>query len=134
MTTSASDRDRIAARYPARPGTHAAYLALVTVLGLVLVGWMTWAGLHGSKKPVTADVHGFTVPSDTEARATLRLQRDAPATPVLCTIDATAENFVKVGERDVAITAGTDKITMVDGSLKTVNRATTVTVVGCRAA
>ena len=35
---------------------------------------------------------------------------------------------------DVAITAGTDKITMVDVSLKTVNRATTVTVVGCRAA
>lgn len=134
MTTTADDRARIAARYPAARSPHATWVVVACLLAAVLGGWMTWAGLHGANKPVDADVHGFTVPSDTEARATLRVQRKDPARPVTCTVEATGDNFVKVGEREVAIAPGTDKITLAEVSLRTIHKATTVTVRGCRTA
>lgn len=132
VTTSADDRARIAARYPSRPGAHRAWVAVGVVLALLLGGWMVWAGIKGSTKPVEADVHGFTVRSDTEADVTLRVQRRHPQQAAVCTVEATAQNFVKVGEKDVTVAPGTQQITLVDASLRTVNRATTVTVASCR--
>lgn len=133
-TPTDADPARIAARYPARPARHHAYQALALVLAVVLLGWMTWAGVRKSNPPVTADVHGFTVVDDHTIRATLRVQRANPARPAICTLQATAENFVQVGERDQTIAGGTQKITMANVEVRTLTRAATITVKGCRAA
>lgn len=107
---------------------------LPVLLGLLLVSWMVWAGVKQADPAVVADVHGFQVVDANLATAQLRVQRRDPSLTVVCTVQATAENFVIAGNNDVTIGPGTQRITLVDVKVRTTNRATTVTVQGCRPA
>lgn len=111
---------------------HRLYLALVVLLSLVLAGWLAWAGGHGSRIPVDAQVHSFTVPSHQQIVADLRVQRDDPTQPAHCLLRATAADFVQVGELDAPIPAGTERIERVQVPVRTIHRATTVEVISCR--
>ncbi|MFC6358345.1 DUF4307 domain-containing protein [Luteococcus peritonei] len=132
--SSPDDAQRILERYPVPPARHRLYLALVTVLALVLAGWLVWAGGHGSRTPVAADVHSFHVVDDNRIDADLRVQREDPTRPARCVLRATAENFVQVGELDAEIAPGTAQMERVVVPVRTIHRATTVEVISCRLA
>ncbi|WP_420175861.1 DUF4307 domain-containing protein [Luteococcus sp. OSA5] len=133
-TLTEADRSRIEARYAVPPSRRRIYLALVAVLTALLAGWLVWAGGTSATPPVSADVYGFTETDDHEIVADLRVQRRDPATPVVCVLEATAENFVRVGELEATIPPGTEKITRTRIPVKTVNRAVSVEVTSCRVA
>ncbi|MEL4359099.1 MULTISPECIES: DUF4307 domain-containing protein [unclassified Luteococcus] len=133
-TPTAADRDRIAARYPVSPARHKVYLGLVTVLAVLLAGWLAWAGGQAATPDVVADVHSFHDGGEHQIVADLRVQREDPSRPAVCTLEATAENFVRVGELEATIPPGTQKITRIQIPVRTVNHAVSVTVQGCRAA
>ncbi|MEL4504276.1 DUF4307 domain-containing protein [Luteococcus sp. H138] len=133
MTTlTDADRARIAARYPVPPARHKIYLVLVTLLGLLLAGWLGWAGGRGATPDVVADVHSFHDGGEHQITADLRVQRKDPSKAAVCTLEATAENFVRVGELEATIPPGTEKITRISIPVRTVNRAVSVTVGDCR--
>jgi len=129
-----ADRARIATRYPATPARHRLYLVLATVLAVLLAGWLAWAGGRGATPDVVADVHSFHDGGEHQITADLRVQRKDPARPAVCTLEATAENFVRVGELEATIPPGTGRITRISVPVKTVNRAVSVTVQNCRPA
>ncbi|MGO4956543.1 DUF4307 domain-containing protein [Luteococcus sp. Sow4_B9] len=133
-TVTDADRARIQDRYAVPPSRRKLYLTLVTVLSLALAGWLVWAGGTSSTPDVTADVYGFQETGEHEIVADLRVQRRDPAKPVICVLEATAENFVRVGEYEATIPGGTEKITRTKIPVKTVNRAVSVEVASCRLA
>ncbi|GAB2482792.1 hypothetical protein GCM10027030_16180 [Luteococcus sediminum] len=129
-----ADRARIAARYPTAQGRRPLYLALVTVMTVLLGGWMVWAGLHGATKPVEADLTAFHDGGEHAIHADLRVQRRDPSQAAICTIKATAQEGARVGELDAEIPPGTEKITHQRVTVKTVNKAVSVNVEHCRLA
>ncbi len=128
---SDEDRARITARYPARRPVD----VLVTVLALAaLIAAITivvFAALERANPPVDAMVRQFDVTSPQEIAVTIVVQRSDPAQPAICSLFAQAVNYEYVGELDVVIPPGTEKLTKVDLTVKTLKKATSVSVERC---
>ena len=62
---------------------------------------------------------------------TLVVQRSDPSVPATCSLFAQAVNYEYVGELDVVIPAGTETLTKVDLTMKTLKKATSVSVERC---
>ncbi|MBK7819691.1 MAG: DUF4307 domain-containing protein [Tessaracoccus sp.] len=128
------DEARIKARYPSRRPVD---LLVGGVAGAALLGaiiLVTLQGLEQSNPPVVGDVHSFTVESPNEVRAEIIVQRRDPATPAVCTLTAQAESFEIVGEATLDVPPGTEKLTRVPVSVKTIREATSIVIDGCRVA
>ncbi|MDO5676010.1 MAG: DUF4307 domain-containing protein [Propionibacteriaceae bacterium] len=135
MTTpNATDEARIKARYP--KASPADYLlgGLATVAILVAIVLVTITGLRNSNPPVVAQIRGFEVPSASEITAEIVVQRKNPADAAECRLYAQAESYEKVAEHIVEIPPGTEKLTVVDVTLKTIKEATAIRIEGCRVA
>lgn len=106
------------------------------MLALAVLGgaWTVWAGLHHANPPVVADVFGFRVVDDHQVDVELRVQRTDPAAAVVCTVVAQAESGAGVGRLEARIEGGSEKLERHTVQVRTVNRATTATVQGCRLA
>lgn len=103
---------------------------LLTILGLV---WLAWAGLDYANPKLVAMVESFEITSDEEVTATLRVQRDHPEVAGTCQIIAQAVSYQRVGELTIEVPASTQALTEQEISIKTVQRATSVSVVSCTA-
>lgn len=125
------DRARIDARYPRkRLGDYAAGgLMLVTLVVIVVI--VAIAGVIKSNPPVVAMVRAFETQVD-KTTAELVVQRRDPAQPATCFVYVQAENYERVGEVDLEVPAGTEKLTVVEVEVRTVREGTAVSVENCR--
>jgi hypothetical protein len=121
------ERARIAARYP-RPRRWPA-VALGVVFALLLGSWTLWTAVWHSNPPVSAQVLSFAVVSDSQ----LHVDRPDPSVVGICTVITQSENYQQVGELDAEIPAGTARLTDVTVTVRTISRATSASLQGCRA-
>jgi hypothetical protein len=128
------DEARIKARYPNRRPLDflAGGVAGAAVLGAIAL--VTLQGLQQSNPDVVGDVHSFTVQSATEVTAEIIVQRRDPATAAACELTAQAQSFEVVGEATVEVPPGTEKLTRVPVTVKTIREATSIMIDGCRIA
>lgn len=125
------DQARIAARYPRSSVTTRVAIGcgvLATVLGMV---WLAWAGLFHANPAIAARVSAFTITSDNVAEAVVTVQRNSADVTGRCTIIAQAVSFERVGELTLDIKAGEPTLRDHPVSIKTLKRATSVSVEGC---
>jgi hypothetical protein len=125
------ERARIAARYP-RPRRWPA-VALGVVFALLLGSWTLWTAVWHSNPPVSAQVLSFAVVSDSQVQVVLHVDRPDPSVVGICTVITQSENYQQVGELDAEIPAGTARLTDVTVTVRTISRATSASLQGCRA-
>ncbi|MBA8794547.1 hypothetical protein FHX74_002166 [Friedmanniella endophytica] len=135
-STAQAERARIAAklaaRYPPPRFPKAALVGLVAVLAAGFLTWLVWAAWLHAEPAVTAQVSAFAFPSDTRADVTVTVQRRDPAEPASCRVIVQATNFENVGEIDVVVPAGTDKLVDAKETIRTLRRGTSASVSSCR--
>jgi Domain of unknown function (DUF4307) len=107
------------------------------LVGLISVGvvlaltWLVWIALVHSRPTVAAQVLAFRIISDSSVSATISVERRDPSVPVTCRVLAQAPDFQPVGEQQVPVAAGSERLVEVNLVLTTLRRATTVVVRGC---
>ena len=104
---------------------------VIATIGIGIgVAWAAWIALQD--RPVSADVWGYDVRSDTSTVVTVEVRRPEPLA-VTCTVAAVAEDHQTVGERTVEVPAGDAQRERVDVTVRTERRAVTGVLRGCRA-
>jgi hypothetical protein len=104
---------------------------VVSAVGvLVGVAWAAWVAIDTA--PVTAEVYGYTVESDTRVVATVDVRREEPVA-VRCTVYAQSLDHSVVGERTVDVPAGTQERTRVQVPITTERKAVTAVLRTCQA-
>lgn len=126
-----ADRARVAARYPRRRGPGIQIAA--AVLAVALLAWTVWAGTHGARPQVSAQLFGYRVLADDRIEVQLTVHRPEPQRASTCTVQAQAPSGETVGELDVPVAAGGQREVRVVATVKTYLRAHTAIVTGCRA-
>lgn len=102
---------------------------MMATVGLV---WLMWASLFHANPAITGAVNQFSVTSDEEVEAVLTVQRNSAEVAGVCTVIAQAVTFERVGELDVQIKTGKPLLSKHPLRLKTLKRATSVSVTSCR--
>ncbi len=130
-----ADRERIARRYPGRSSRKVTWvlgILATIVLATALLTWTVWAGLHGSRAPITAQIHGYQVVSATKVDAIIVVHRPDPARPAQCTLYAVSADHQRVGETTVTFAPSTHPDQTVHASVKTFSAAVTAQLESCR--
>jgi hypothetical protein len=98
-------------RYGLRKKRSWVGIALITAV--VGVGWITWAGLYHSNPEIRVQLISFTVDSDREVSVRYFVERDSVEATSICTV--IARDFYKdiVGQIDVEIPSGKEKVELV---------------------
>jgi nitrogen regulatory protein PII-like uncharacterized protein len=117
-------------RYGLRKKRSWVGVALITAI--VGVGWITWAGLYHSNPEIRVQLISFTVDSDREVSVRYFVERDSSEAVSICTV--IARDFYKdiVGQIDVEIPSGNEKVELVS-VVPTRNLAVNADVSSCRA-
>jgi nitrogen regulatory protein PII-like uncharacterized protein len=117
-------------RYGLRKKRSWVGVALITAI--VGVGWITWAGLYHSNPEIRVQLISFTVDSDREVSVRYFVERDSAEAVSICTV--IARDFYKdiVGQIDVEIPSGKEKVELVS-VVPTRNLAVNADVSTCRA-
>jgi len=117
-------------RYGLRKKRSWVGVALITAI--VGVGWITWAGLYHSNPEIRVQLISFTVDSDREVSVRYFVERDSSEAVSICTV--IARDFYKdiVGQIDVEIPSGNEKVELVS-VVPTRNLAVNADVSTCRA-
>lgn len=102
---------------------------MAALLGAIAV--VVLAGVQRANPPVAGMVRQFDVTSPQEIAVTLVIQRTDPQQEATCSLFAQAVSYEYVGELDVVIPPGTEKLTTVDLTMKTLKEATSVSVERC---
>ena len=126
------DKARIAARYPKRRASSIGIVIVglaLTVFGIV---WLLWTSLFHANPAIVGAVQAYEVTSDDAATALVKVQRNAADVTGTCTVIAQAVSFERVGELDVHVPAGEQLLTEQHITIRTVKRATSVSVLECR--
>lgn len=118
-------------RYPRRRTPKLLIIILVGVVAAGGIGWLIWAALVHSDPAVSGDVHIWNVKSDEQVTFTLTVDRRDPSVPVACRVIAQAKNFETVGEKNVSVGPTTAKVVDVQDSMRTLRRATSVSLSRC---
>jgi hypothetical protein len=103
-------------------------VAVGTAIGLV---WLVWAALFHASPPVSGQMSGFQIVSDTEIVVTLTVDRPDPAQPVVCRVLALGEDYSPVGEQQVEVEGTADRVVNTQVRLVTLRRAMTASVKEC---
>ena len=125
------ERARIAARYP-RPRRWP-LITLGVVFAVLLGSWTLWTATWHANPPVSAQVLSFDIVSDSEVHVVLHVDRPDPGRAGVCTVISQAENYQQVGELDVQIEPGTERLTDVTVTIRTISRATSASLKSCHA-
>ena len=117
-------------RYGLRKQRSWVGIALITAI--VGVGWITWAGLYHSNPEIRVQLISFTVDSDREVSVRYFVERDSEEAVSICTV--IARDFYKdiVGQIDVEIPSGKEKVELVS-VVPTRSLAVNADVSTCRA-
>ncbi len=125
------EQARIAARYP-RPRRWP-LITLGVVFAVLLGSWTLWTAVWHANPAVSAQVLSFDVVSDSAVQVLLHVDRPNPAIAGVCTVITQAENYQQVGELDVQIEPGTERLTDLKVTIRTISRATSASLKGCHA-
>ena len=117
-------------RYGLRKKRSWVGIALITAV--VGVGWITWAGLYHSNPEIRVQLISFKVDSDREVSVRYFVERDSAEAISICTV--IARDFYKdiVGQIDVEIPSGKEKVELVS-VVPTRSLAVNADVSTCRA-
>lgn len=128
--TASLTADRIAARYPKRRSGYvvAALAVAVAILGL---GWLMWAALFHANPAIAGEVQSFRVTSDTDVVVLLRVDRPDPSIAGRCTVIAQSEDHRRVGELEVNVPPGGERITDLTVTVRTLGKAVSASLSGC---
>ncbi|WP_195908905.1 DUF4307 domain-containing protein [Microlunatus sp. Gsoil 973] len=119
-----------ASRYPRRT-RRPLLIAVVAVVAAIGLGWLLWAAYEHARPAVGGDVHIFAIESDQKVTFTLTVQRRDPSVPANCRVIAQARNFETVGEKTIKIPGAEASVVDLPGQLRTIRRATSVSVSQC---
>ncbi len=128
---SDEDRARIATRYPSRSPIDVFVAVVAGVVVVAAIGVIILAGLKSADPPVAAMVRQFDVVSPQEIAVAIVVQRSDPSQAATCSMFAQAVSFERVGELEVAVPPGTEELTRVELTMKTLKEATSVSVERC---
>lgn len=128
---SDEDQARIAARYPKRRPIDIAVTVVASVAVMAAIGIVILAGVQRSDPPVVAMVRQFEVTSPQEVTVAIVVQRSDPTQSATCSLFAQSVSYERVGELEVPIPPGTEELTRVELSIKTLKEATSVSVERC---
>jgi hypothetical protein len=103
-------------------------VAAIAAVGLVWLGWTAW--VH-SRPPVSGAIQTWEITTDTEVGFTLRIDRPDPTVPGTCRVIAQARNFETVGELNVTVGPGDSRLVDVQETMRTLRRATSVSLDRC---
>jgi hypothetical protein len=121
---------RTATRYPRRT-RRPLLIAVVAVVAAIGLGWLLWAAYDHARPPVAGDINVFSIDSNEQVSFTLTVQRRDPSVPAGCRVIAQAANFETVGEKTINVPAATTTLVNLHQQLKTIRRATSVSVSQC---
>ena len=123
--------ERLRRRYPKSRIPRPLLVGLISV-GVVLgLTWLVWTALLHSRPAVAAQVQAFQIDSATSVSVTISVERPDPSVPATCRVLAQAADHQPVGEQQVAIPPGQDRIVDVNLVLITLRPATAVVLKGC---
>ena len=123
--------ERLRLRYPPPRVPRSLVIGAVAVgTGIGLV-WLVWSALFHASPPVSGQMSGFQVVSDTEIVVTLTVDRPDPAQPVVCRVLALGEDYSPVGEQQVEVEGTGDRVVNTQVRLVTLRRAMTASVKEC---
>ncbi len=117
-------------RYGVKKGRSWIPVALfLAVAGIV---WITWAGLYHSNPGIRVQLISFTVDSDRKVSVRYSVDRNGAEATTICTL--IARDFYKdiVGQIDLEIPAGKEKVELVS-VIPTRSQAVNADVSTCRA-
>ena len=117
-------------RYGLRKKRSWVGIALITAI--VGIGWITWAGLYHSNPEIRVQLISFTIDNDREVSVRYFVERDSAEAVSICTV--IARDFYKdiVGQIDVEIPSGKEKVELVS-VVPTRSLAVNADVSTCRA-
>lgn len=131
--TQQSNAERLARRYPPSRTPRWLWIALAAILAVVGGTWMLWSAIYGANPAVSAKIVAFTVTSDQTVDVRLTTQRPDPAVPATCTVIAQAVTYDTVGQYPLELGPGTTTLEDHDITIRTIKRATSVSIQSCRA-
>ena len=109
---------------------------LVVAIGLVAtlgVAWLAWVAIYYAQPMVQSGLTAFEVTSKHAAQGTVTVQRRDRTVEAWCLLRAYAPDHTIVGELNFEVTAASPSQVTVTKRLRTERKATSVTIVGCRA-
>ena len=107
------------------------WIAVAVITAIVGVGWITWAGLYHSNPEIRVQLISFTVDSDRAVSVRYSVERSSAEATSICTV--IARDFYKdiVGQIDVEVPAGKEKVELVS-VVPTRSQAVNADVSTCR--
>jgi hypothetical protein len=117
-------------RYGVKKGRS--WIPVALFLAVAGVVWITWAGLYHSNPGIRVQLISFTVDSDREVSVRYSVDRNGAEATTICTL--IARDFYKdiVGQIDLEIPAGKEKVELVS-VIPTRSQAVNADVSTCRA-
>jgi hypothetical protein len=108
------------------------WVSIALLLAVVGVGWITWSGLYHSNPDLRVQLISFTIDSDREVSVRYWVERSNSEAATICTL--VARDYYKdiVGQIDIEIPAGKEKVELVS-VVPTRSPAVNADVSTCRA-
>lgn len=125
------DRERIAARYPAKRRRWLIPVVAIPIAAMLV--FYLWLSASHSNPALTAQVTAFNVTSDREIEVRLLVDRAQPGVSGQCLVYAQAPNFERVGEAWMPVPASEQEVENLGVTIRTFRLATTASVDRCTA-
>ena len=111
---------------------HRSWIAVALITAIIGVVWITWAGLYHSNPEIRVQLISFNVDSDRAVSVRYFVNRNSAKATSICTL--IARDFYKdiVGQIDIEIPAGKEKVELVS-RVPTRSLAVNADVSTCRA-
>jgi hypothetical protein len=129
VTPTEVDRERIAARYPSPKRRWLVPVLAVPILALLV--YYLWLSAFHSNPPLTAQVTGFRVDSDSAITVGVMVDRARPEVSGQCLVYAQAVNHERVGEVWMPVPASDRKVEYLAVTIRTFRLATTASLDHC---
>lgn len=124
--------ERLRLRYPPPLVSKKIKTTLVLTCVIIALTWLIWAALVHARPAAAAQISAFDITSDTSMKIEVLVQRRDPGQPAICRVLAQSTDFQPVAEIEITAPPSRFDVTSVEVTLKTLRRATSAKVTGCR--
>ncbi|GAB2746111.1 DUF4307 domain-containing protein [Nocardioides pakistanensis] len=107
-------------------------VAVAAVLAAAFLGWVVWAAVGHSDPDVTSELVSFEVLDEHTVTATFTVARRTTDVSASCLLRAQAPDHSTVGELNVDVGPGGERVQQLTERVRTEREATTVDLIGCR--